>query len=393
MNIKKKTISIVCILSLLITIALTGCNNTATESSSNNTTEAVTVSETQPVTVSETEAKSFETVSATVKQIDQYGDVRFDIEKIDLEYGDSVNVTFSGGYELKDIPYYPDFYGNMGSSILTNYFPNISVAAIGCSLNKTANIQENEKVVIELAEKGKYKKEYEAYNISNGISRLEGQTVEEFMNAREITAGQIQSNRLYRSPSPFDEKFGRVEMIGEYLKEHQINVILDMADTEEKLNSYKNLPEYTASMISSGKVIPCRIGVDYLEAEAMKITGKGLTTMANSDGPYLIHCNLGRDRTGVICAVLEALCGATYQEIVDDYMVSYDKVHRINMDPSSLQYKLFKLRIDEQLEAVLGISIDQLSTADLKTPAHDYLSRCGMSEESIELLINKLTSE
>jgi len=35
--------------------------------------------------------------------------------------------------------------------------------------------------------------------------------------------------------------------------------------------------------------------------------------------PFLVHCRLGSDRTGVVCAVLAALCGASWNEIAADY--------------------------------------------------------------------------
>jgi hypothetical protein len=109
-------------------------------------------------------------------------------------------------------------------------------------------------------------------------------------------------------------------------------------------------------MISASQVIACGIGVDYLDPGSMQTLGQGLAEMAEKEGLYLIHCSLGRDRTGVVCAIIEALCGATYQEIVDDYMYSYD----------------------------------QLPESDLQTPAHDYLIRCGMTDEEIEKLQNVL---
>ena len=340
MNIKKNRFFVICVLSFLMAVCQTGCNNSAGDNGGKVSSETVSISES--AAAESKESVSFETVSVTVNEMDNNGDVGFDIDEIDLEYGDSVNISFSGGYELKGIPYYPDFYGKRGSAILTDHFDNLCVAGIGCSFNKTANIQMNETAIIDLDEKGKYKTEFDAYNISDGKTRIEGQTDEEYLNARCITAGSIKAGRLYRSASPFDAESGRAGQMGEYLKEHQINCILDLFDTEERLASYKDLPEYTASLLESGKVIISRVGIDLLEADAMQTIGKGLTALAGSDGPYLIHCSLGRDRTGVISAILELICGASYTEVIDDYMLSYDYLHKIDMDPSSLQYKLFK---------------------------------------------------
>lgn len=60
-------------------------------------------------------AEAFEPVQATVTEIDQFGDIAFDmdqsvLDRIGLEYGDSVDLHFSGDHELKAVPYYPDFF-------------------------------------------------------------------------------------------------------------------------------------------------------------------------------------------------------------------------------------------------------------------------------------------
>lgn len=55
-------------------------------------------------------AEAFVPVRATATRIDQFGDIVFDVKKTDLdqaglEYGDSVDFCFSGGYEIKAVPY------------------------------------------------------------------------------------------------------------------------------------------------------------------------------------------------------------------------------------------------------------------------------------------------
>ena len=61
------------------------------------------------------------------------------------------------------------------------------------------------------------------------------------------------------------------------------------------------------------------------------------------------------------------------------------------MDPESLQYKLFKQRIDELLGVILDIDIEKLPVSDLQTPASEYLMRCGMTKEQVERLKDRLT--
>jgi protein-tyrosine phosphatase len=44
-----------------------------------------------------------------------------------------------------------------------------------------------------------------------------------------------------------------------------------------------------------------------------------MRTIASADGAVLVHCAGGRDRTGMICAMLLDLAGATADAIADDY--------------------------------------------------------------------------
>ena len=343
-------------------------------------------------------AEAFEPIHATVTEVDQFGDIAFDkgqgdVDRIGLEYGDSVDLRFSGGQELKGVPYYPDFFGRMGDPSLVVFLGTVKVGGVDCNLNEAVGVEPGETAVITLDQKGRYKAEYEAYNINKAAYRMEGQTDEAFINAREVTAGNIRPGRLYRSASPFDPDFGRVELMALYLVEHNIGGILNLSNNQEKLASFKGLPDHTDAMIDQGLVIACRLGVDYLDPDAMRNIGKGLVRLMALERPWLIHCNLGKDRTGVICAVLEALCGASYDEIEQDYMFSYDQLHNIDMNPESLQYRLYKARIDDQLATMFSIRSEALPTADLRAAATDYLARCGMTQDQIDRLVDLLTGE
>ena len=343
-------------------------------------------------------AEAFEPVQATVTEIDQFGDIAFDmdqsvLDRIGLEYGDSVDLHFSGDHELKAVPYYPDFFGRMGDAALVVLFDTVKVGGFDCNLNESVGVEPGETVTITLDQKGRYKAEYEAYNITNAAYRMEGQTDEAFLNAREVTAGNIRPGRLYRSASPFDPSFGRVELMESYLVEHNIGGILNLSNNQEKLASFEGLPDHTDAMIDQGLVIACYLGVDYLAPDAMRNIGTGLVRLMALERPWLIHCNLGRDRTGVICAVLEALCGAGYDEIEQDYMLSYDQLHDFDMNPESLQYRLYKMRIDDQLATIFSIQSGALPTADLSAAAADYLTRCGMTQDQIDRLVGLLTGE
>lgn len=337
------------------------------------------------------EAKVFEDVTAAVTGDDQFGDVLLELTEIDLEYGDSVNLAFSGGFGMEGVPFYPEFFGKKGTTILTDFYEHLAVAGVGYSFNGEARIEAGETLTITLDERGRYREEFEAYNVPSASERRENQSDEAYCNAREITAGSIAPGVLYRGASPFDVSFGRAELMSRYVLDHGIRCILDLADSQEALEEKEGLPDEIREMISSGNVIACHLGIDYTDPATKNAIGEGLAAMSEMEGPYLIQCSLGRDRTGVISAILEALCGASYEEIVGDYMKSYEDLHDINMDPVSLQYQLFKERLDSKLEETLGFPPEALPDADLQAAAREYLQTCGMTQEAIDRLAERLT--
>lgn len=50
---------------------------------------------------------------------------------------------------------------------------------------------------------------------------------------------------------------------------------------------------------------------------------------AHADGPTLIHCAAGKDRTGVSVAILLALAGVPRAEIVADYLATHEALPRL----------------------------------------------------------------
>ena len=119
---------------------------------------------------------------------------------------------------------------------------------------------------------------------------------------------------------------------------------------------------------------------------------QGLTAASKEEGPYLVHCVEGKDRTGYVCMVLEALTGASYQEMIDDYMVPYDNYYLINQASDPDKYRIIKEKyIDTMLRYVAGFgSSDNIETADYALCAREYLLAIGMEEADIKALIDRL---
>ncbi|MBR3423065.1 MAG: hypothetical protein IKG80_01080, partial [Clostridia bacterium] len=110
------------------------------------------------------------------------------------EYGDSVNVTFSNGYTLEDIPYYNGYYTATGELLLIAYpgYDYIKAAINnGDDLWLAAGLSEDDRADIELNERGKYLRIQNARDISYKDERELYTSDEEFANFRSVEAGNI----------------------------------------------------------------------------------------------------------------------------------------------------------------------------------------------------------
>jgi protein tyrosine/serine phosphatase len=94
--------------------------------------------------------------------------------------------------------------------------------------------------------------------------------------------------------------------------------------------------------------------------------------MLNHRGPYLIHCHDGNDRTGFVAALLEALAGATVDEITDDYMLTYINYYHFSRDEE--RYRIIATFVTDVLaEFNGGIPPDNRGT--IKQAAERYLTQ------------------
>ena len=82
--------------------------------------------------------------------------------------------------------------------------------------------------------------------------------------------------------------------------------------------------------------------------------------IADADGPVLVHCAAGKDRTGVSVALVLRLLGVTHEDVMADYILTEQargaidaRLHRDDIEPS--YPRSFYLVAPEALDGVLDI--------------------------------------
>ena len=114
--------------------------------------------------------------------------------------------------------------------------------------------------------------------------------------------------------------------------------------------------------------------------------------MTEKEGPYLVHCTEGKDRTGFVCMLIEALAGASYREMADDYMVTYDNYYEITpaKDPEKYSVILEK-SFDTMLQFLAGDPDADLEKTDFSVCARNYLLNAGMTDAEIDAFLGCLS--
>ena len=154
---------------------------------------------------------------------------------------------------------------------------------------------------------------------------------------------------------------------------------------KEMLNGEK-YPDYAKTYYSTQKIAWLHLNSDLTSATFSKGYAEGLRSIIKNETPVLLHCIEGQDRTGFGIAALEAFTGASYQEIIEDYMKTYENYYGVKKN--TRQYEVLSQNIIKNIKKAFGI--EDPEKADLQKAAEDYFGRLGLSKDEINALRKKL---
>ena len=426
----KKTMAWILCLALLVGVAVLAVRYNRSEDPEQAETAGETASVTTEPAAAETDDEAepaAEEVAAGVKKdteettavetrvtgIQKYGNVELEVKATELlelgfAYGDLLRVELAGqSLEMPLCSNYSDVESGcmVCRALKDDNTDKVSIAvnmgdmASGIGLAEKTTIEEEPgyrwdllleepvMVTISMAEKGAYADEYLLHQLVRTDERADYPTLTdaEFANFRMIATTGMGEGVLYRSSSPINPKLDRNREADAAAEAAGIRTVLNLSDSEESMRAYEG---YAGSYYSTLDVLPLNLGVRFSDESFRAGLAEGLMYMTTHEGPYLIHCNEGKDRVGFVAALLESLMGASADEVMADYMLTY--YNYFGVEPGTERYEtILERNIVKTLQVSFGV--EDLREADLSACAADYLRSLGMSDESIAALKLRLS--
>lgn len=348
-----------------------------------------------------------EDTSATVTEIQKYGNLVLSMKGSELlsqgyAYGDIVTVTLNGQeLEMPVGSNYSDVdQGSMICRVVIKPDTNEDTIILAINMGDLATttaIAEKEKIEADpgyvwhysveepvtvsfaMKEQGGYYDQWVMHQLVRSENREDypDLTDEAYANFRAVTTTGIGAGKLYRSSSPVNPEINRNHQADAAAEKAGVKTFVNLADAEETMKGYEGFAD---SYYSKQNYICLNLGVDFSSEEFRHGLAEGLRFIAKGEAPFLVHCNEGKDRAGFVSAVIEALMGASADEITADYMVTFFNYYGVQ--PGTEQYDIIaSSNIQKSLAAAFGM--ESLSSGNLQESCVSYLESIGLTADEI----------
>ncbi|MBQ3714103.1 MAG: tyrosine-protein phosphatase [Fibrobacter sp.] len=320
----------------------------------------------------------------------------------EFQMGDIVTVAING-YDTLEMPVVGSAYDVPIAGFALVVFQNYDYIILSVHYGHMASIVKISDVVvpievsISMKEKGGFLFGLEMRNVQNMDYYAEiypDLSIEEFANFREVRTTGMGQKRLYRSSNPIDPGLGRNLYADSLAKNAGVTTFINLSDSEEYAKSCQN---FDSSYYSTQNVIFLDLPVYFYSQHFKDGIANGFRYMIEHDGPYLVHCTFGMDRTGFTIAVLEALMGATTEDIQADYAKTFSNyfnvVDSMHVALNEQQVDFFRDVVIRNLKTVYhaeGIEIPDTGTINWAEPTEKYMEKIGLTQEEISALKDRL---
>ncbi len=203
------------------------------------------------------------------------------------------------------------------------------------------------------------------------------------------------TQNLYRSYHPYKISRAlnktepmRIEAVKRLMLKYSIHSVICLSGNEKAFaNANENISDYQQKIIDNKHELfeNANYNLVYYESTSREM---GLMVQRvvqfildeKNSGPFLVHCRLGTDRTGVMVGILSGLCGSPWKDIRQDYQKSNNMGMKEFRDYKLLRYAL---------EQMIGEKLTD--GTDLQAGLSQYFIKNGyLSREQIDALGQKL---
>lgn len=240
-------------------------------------------------------------------------------------------------------------------------------------------------ITITMKEEGGYREQWLIRQLvrTNERANYAHLSDEAFANFRVIETTGMGKGVLYRSSSPINPDLGRNTYADKAAEQAGIITVINLADPSNTYEGTEN------TYYSTCQVVYVNLGMDFLSKTTLNGLAEGMRFIINNNGPYLIHCNEGKDRAGFVSALLECLMGATLDEVIDDYMLTYYNYYGVEKGTEKYDAVL-KNNLIKALNTTF--KVDDVYKADLAREAAAFLMEdAGLTADEVSALKGKLT--
>lgn len=198
---------------------------------------------------------------------------------------------------------------------------------------------------------------------------------DEIKNFRDAsTSGVIKAGVLFRSGRLYEASSDDIKELGSLLKNGTIIDLREASDRTKKPD--KSIPGVASTLSIS--IVGTTNYTKFVNGQAGEIAsasfGEVIKSIAHSNGPVLVHCTHGKDRTGWTVAMIMYALGANDTQVMQEYMRSAGQTTGKNVTEEMLNNGLSAVKkkygsVQKYLSKGLGLTTNDIAALKKKLGA------------------------